>query len=212
MKLAVNGLVVGPIQSNCYIVWDKDTSRGAVVDPGGDLENIKRAVGEAGCSVEWVLLTHGHFDHVFYAQDIAEIYGAKIAIHPSDVELMHDTLDIAESFYNLGEYKPAEPDKLLSDGDIIAIGDLQIRVMHTPGHSPGGVCYDCGTVVFTGDTLFAGSVGRTDFPGGSFEQLVSSIKNKLFVLDDSVIVLPGHGPQSSIGAEKRSNPFVQGVI
>ncbi len=212
MKLAVSGLVVGPIQSNCYIVWDKDTNRGAVVDPGGDLEKIRGAVDAAGCSVEWVLLTHGHFDHVFYAQDVSRLYSAKIAIHPADAALMNDTLDIAECFYDLGEYKPAEPDKLLSDGDVIEIGGLQIRVMHTPGHSPGGVCYDCGTVVFTGDTLFAGSVGRTDFPGGSMQQLVSSIKNKLFVLDDSVIVLPGHGPQSTIGEQKRSNPFVQGVI
>ena len=212
MGLGITGLVVGPIESNCYVIWDKTTLKGAIIDPGGNPSEIKAAVNAAGCDVGWILLTHGHFDHVFYAGEIAELYGAKAAIHPADITLIGDSMGIAEMYYNMAEYTAIYPDTLLSDGDEIALGETTIRVIHTPGHSRGGVCFHADGVVFTGDTIFAGSIGRTDFEGGSMQDLTSSIRNKLYVLDDSTVLYPGHGQETTIGVEKRTNPFIQGVI
>jgi glyoxylase-like metal-dependent hydrolase (beta-lactamase superfamily II) len=158
------------------------------------------------------LLTHGHFDHVFYAGEIAEFYGAKNAIHPADITLIGESLGIAEMYYNMNDYTALYPDQLLADGDVITMGEISIRVIHTPGHSMGGVCFQIGDVVFTGDTIFAGSIGRSDFPGGSMDELTASIQNKLYVLDDSVVLYPGHGDETTVGEEKRTNPYVQGKI
>lgn len=212
MGLGISGLAVGPIQSNCYIIWDEATLKGAIVDPGGDPDSIKDSVEAAGCCVEWILLTHGHFDHVFYAGVIAEFYNAKVAIHPADVTLIGDSLGIAEMYYNMAEYVGIYPELLLADGDIITLGETSIYTMHTPGHSLGGVCFHSGDVVFTGDTIFSGSVGRTDFTGGSMDELTSSIRTKLYVLEDSVVLYPGHGLETTVGVEKRTNPYIQGVI
>lgn len=205
-------MAVGPIQSNCYVIWDDVTLKGAIIDPGGDPDRIKEAVQAAGCSVEWILLTHGHFDHVFYAGEIAEFYGAKNAIHPADITLIGESLGIAEMYYNMNDYTGLYPDQLLADGDVITMGEISIRVIHTPGHSMGGVCFQIGDVVFTGDTIFAGSIGRSDFPGGSMDELTASIQNKLYVLNDNVVLYPGHGDETTVGEEKRTNPYVQGII
>ncbi len=210
MSLFAKSLVVGPIQTTCYVIWDEATKKGAIIDPGGNVEDIKKLVNETGCVIEWILLTHGHFDHVFYSGDLAEYYNAKTGMSPADVSIMGDSLDIAEMFYDMDTYSPAMPSDLFKDGDKIQLGETTIEVIDTPGHSLGGICFKADKQVFCGDTIFASGVGRIDFQGGSQSQLIESIKQKIYTLDDDTILYPGHGPSTTVGKEKRTNPFVRG--
>jgi glyoxylase-like metal-dependent hydrolase (beta-lactamase superfamily II) len=183
-------LAVGPYQSNCYILGNRDTGEGLVIDPGDEVFRIVREISGLGLTVKYILITHGHFDHTGGAQELKRITRAPVWIHPQDAPGLN-----------------FRPDGLLSDGQIITAGTYRIQVIHTPGHSPGGVCFHAPGAVFTGDTLFARSVGRTDFPGGSHAQLVQGVMQKIFPLGDETRVYPGHGPHSSIGQERRYNPF-----
>lgn len=185
-------LVVGPYQANCYILGCGRTHEGLVIDPGDDAFRIIREISGNRLKIRFVLFTHGHFDHTGGAAEISRITGAPLLIHPADASGLS-----------------VRPDGLLDEGQEIRIGNYIISVIHTPGHSPGGVCFSAPGVVFTGDTLFAGSVGRTDFPGGDHRRLVKGVREKIFPLGDALRVYPGHGPSSTIGRERRANPFFQ---
>lgn len=203
---------VGALEVNCYIVWDAGTLEGVIIDPGADAAEIEAAVKSEGVKVRCVINTHGHFDHVGADGAMKATFGAPVAIHPKDAALMADAHEHG-IFFGVNTPKQSEPDILLEDGQIIEFGPLKLKVIHTPGHTRGGVCLymEDGKALFTGDTLFAGSVGRTDFEGGSMDDLMSSITDKLLPLGDEVRVLPGHGPESTIGEEREVNPFLSGM-
>jgi glyoxylase-like metal-dependent hydrolase (beta-lactamase superfamily II) len=194
--------------ANCIIVGCTETKNAVVIDPGDDVDRILVSLSEEQLSVTKILNTHGHFDHVGGNQRLKEVTGAPICIHDEDAPMLAHVSSSAAAFGMRVNNSP-EADETLQDGDIIKFGNLELKVIHTPGHSPGGVSFYRPDVVFVGDTLFAGSIGRTDFPGGSYDQLIASVKNKLFTLDDKTIVYTGHGPETTIGDEKRTNPFFQ---
>jgi len=201
-------LVVGPLQVNCYLVGCESTRQAAVIDPGTDVPMILKALKKHGLTLKKIINTHGHFDHIGGNRELLEATGAELLIHADDQPLLQLASQHAANFGLQTEDSPA-PTGNFSDGDIIAVGDLQLKVLHTPGHSPGGVSLLCEDHLFSGDTLFAGSVGRTDLPGADHQALLNSIKTQLAGLPDSTIVHPGHGPNSQIGEEKRHNPFLQ---
>lgn len=202
-------LQVGPLQTNCYIVGCEQTRQGVVIDPGGHPERILRAVQEAGLTIRYVLNTHCHFDHMAANADIVAATGAPLAIHPAERPIL-DSRGGAAWF---GVPVPASPppDLELTDGQILEVGTLRLHVLHTPGHSPGSVTFylpDEG-VAFDGDVLFAMGVGRTDLPGGDWDTLMRSIGEVLFSLPDETVLYPGHGPSTTVGQEKRFNPWLQ---
>ena len=185
-------LMVGPLMANCYIAGCKKTGEAVVIDPGGDVPKIVSDVVKRGLTVKYILNTHGHWDHTAGNDELKRITKAPLLIHKIDAGGLHK-----------------QPDGFLEEGQEITFGTCTFTVLHTPGHTPGGVCFRSPGVVFTGDTLFAGSIGRTDLPGGSYGDLINGVRQKLFSLEDSVRVYPGHGPPSTIGEEKRYNPFFQ---
>jgi len=183
-------LVVGNYQANCYILGDERRGEGLVIDPGDDAVRIVSVISKLQLRILYILITHGHFDHTGAASELKRITGASLMIHSLDAK----GLDV-------------KPDGYLEEGQKISLGTFTIRVIHTPGHSPGGVCFYAPGAVFTGDTLFAGSVGRTDFPGGNHDSLIRGVVQKIFPLGDNIRVYPGHGPNSTIGRERVNNPF-----
>ncbi|MFZ3209478.1 MAG: MBL fold metallo-hydrolase [Geobacteraceae bacterium] len=202
-------LVVGPIGVNCFILGCEETLEGVVVDPGADAERILARVAHHGLKVSQVINTHGHFDHVGGNKRVLESTGARLLIHREDVHFLSLVAGSA-AMYGLTYDNSPRPDILLEEGMTVTFGRQTIRIIHTPGHTPGGCCLyiaDEG-MVLTGDTLFAEGVGRTDFPGGSHENLIESIRGKLLVMPDAIQVYPGHGPATTIGHERRSNPFL----
>jgi hydroxyacylglutathione hydrolase len=205
--MQVTRLVVGPLQVNCYIVADEKTRQAIVIDPGDDGEKVLDAVREQGLAVRYIVNTHAHFDHVGANKQVKDATGAEILIHREDDALLGNTARQARMF---GMTAPASPkaDRYLKHGDTVTVGDITLTVLHTPGHSAGGICLAGGGVVFTGDALFAGSIGRTDLFGGDLMTLISSIKEHLLTLPDETVVLSGHGPGSTIGEERRENPFL----
>lgn len=209
--MKVIAMPVGELAANCYIVYSEDTRKAAVIDPGADGRQILSRIRHEGLEVGHILLTHGHFDHIGAVKFLKEQLGSLVAIHPGDARALTDAGENLSAF--MGEpVVQVPPDILLRDGDIITFGDITMRVLHTPGHSEGSVCFVVDSpvkAVFTGDTLFQGSIGRSDFPGGSFEKLMGSIRDKLLVLDDDYAIYPGHGTVSTIGAERAGNPFIK---
>ncbi len=206
--MIIKDLVVGPIMANCYIVGCEETRKAVVIDPGADEDKILMELARLKLSVQYLLNTHGHFDHVGANKKMKAATGADILIHALDAPMLSRLSASAAAWGMIAEDSP-EPDRFLEDGDTISFGNLTLEVMHTPGHTPGGVSFYTDDLVFVGDTLFAGSIGRTDFPGGNYDTLIASIHNKLFRLDDGTRVFSGHGPETSIGQEKRYNPFVR---
>lgn len=199
-------LVVGPFASNCYIVGSESNKEGMIIDPGAGTKQILSNISDLGLKIRLLVLTHGHMDHVGAVKGVKEATGAELAIHADDTRFLR-RLSL-NTLYSLSV--PPEPERLLGDGDSIDIGDLHFTVLHTPGHSPGGICLLGNGVLFSGDTLFNAGVGRADFPGASHSQLMNSINTKLMVLPDDTVVYPGHGPHTTIGAERRNNPFLRG--
>lgn len=194
--------------ANCYILGCEKSKEAAVIDPGDDTDQILLALAEEKLKAKYILNTHGHFDHVGGNKKMKEVTGAKLVIHPLDAPMLAHLAATAAAWGLAAENSPPA-DQLVEEGDMISFGTVTLKVIHTPGHTPGGISFYTEGKVFVGDTLFMGSIGRTDFPGGDFATLISAIKNKLFKLGDDVVVYTGHGPETTVGREKRSNPFVR---
>jgi glyoxylase-like metal-dependent hydrolase (beta-lactamase superfamily II) len=204
--MIIERLVVGMLQSNCYVVGCEDTKAGIIIDPGGDAPSILNKVEQLGLSIKYIVNTHGHIDHIAANRPLKEATGAMIAIHQADAEWL--TTDQGQFARMLGVLSPGPPaDVLLEEGDDIVFGNDSLHVIHTPGHSSGSISLAADGVVFCGDTLFAMGVGRVDLPGGDWETLIQSIKNRLLTMPDTTTVYTGHGPPTTIGREKSSNPW-----
>jgi glyoxylase-like metal-dependent hydrolase (beta-lactamase superfamily II) len=205
-------LEVGPYMSNCYIVGSEKTKDGMIVDPGAEAGRILKEVREAGLSIKIIVVTHMHADHIGALAEVKEATKAPFAVH--EAEASKGYIDGASAMLNAMMGRPASGlppvDKKLKDGDKLDIGDLHFTVLHTPGHSPGGICLAGPGVVFCGDTLFNFSIGRTDFPGGDYDQIIDSIQKKVMVLPNETKVYCGHGPATTVGFERKANPFLQG--
>lgn len=203
----MENLVTGPLQVNTYLVADKATGNCIVIDPGGDAKGIMDRIEEKGWSAQKIVLTHGHGDHIGALKDLIEKLNIPIAIHHQDASMIAD----GQRNFTARMGAPIEvvADERLEDGDEIKLGESIIKVIHTPGHTQGGICLLAGDMLFAGDTLFMQSIGRTDLEGGNLFQLLESIKQKLMVLDEEVIVFPGHGPDTTIKMEKMSNPHLR---
>jgi glyoxylase-like metal-dependent hydrolase (beta-lactamase superfamily II) len=206
--LKILRIPAGIYAANCYIIYPEDKKEGIVLDPGGDVEDIITAIDSNGLNIKYIILTHGHADHIGGVKGLKNKLGVPVMIHEKDRELLVDGDKNLSSVMAMATVE-IEPDVLLKDGDKIEFGGLTAEVIHTPGHTPGGICLKIGDNLFTGDTLFAGSIGRTDFLGGSYEEIIKSIKEKLIIYPDNTQVYPGHGPSSTIKNEKSSNPFLR---
>lgn len=200
--MKITTLEVGSFFSNCYVVADERALTGIVIDPGADAHRILAVVREQQLSIKYIVATHAHMDHVSAVNEVKQATGAPFAIHQSDAKLLNRG-------GMMGLFGPApKPDMLLKEGDRIDFGSISFTVMETPGHSPGGICLFGQGVVFSGDTLFRQGIGRYDFPGCSGKDLMAGIRKKLMVLPDMTAVYPGHGPSTTIGFERTSNPFL----
>lgn len=199
---------LGSLGTNCYLVYCEKTLEAAVIDPGGDPAEVLAVIAREGLTLKYIINTHGHADHIAGNEKLKQATGALILIHVDDAKMLTNARHNL-SMYIGGtiEFDPA--DRLLKDGDTINFGSLEFAVRHTPGHTPGGISLLIGDILFSGDTLFYESIGRTDFPGGSYSMLISCIKEKLLPLPDNTKVLPGHGPETTIGWERKMNPFIQ---
>ncbi len=209
-ELLLTTEVVGPLQVNCYIVACPQTLKALVIDPGEEGEKILAAVRQQGWQVEAVVNTHGHFDHVGANRAVHAATGCQLLIHGDDLPFLERAATHAQ-IYGLQTTPAPPPTRLLEDGERIACGTLEAEVIHVPGHSPGGIALRIGSHLFVGDILFADSIGRTDLPGGNHQQLVAGIRSRLWPLPAATIVHPGHGPDTSIGRERRDNPYVGGL-
>ncbi len=202
------GLTVGLLEVNCYILGDEETKEAVVIDPGGDEEEILEALRKAKLDLKYIIDTHGHFDHVDANGPLKEATGAQIAIHEADAQMLNQPSEEA-MFFTGNRVRPSQADLLLKEDDFISFGPYRLKVLHTPGHTPGGISLvlEGQPCVYVGDLLFAGSIGRTDFPGGSVESLIQAVRTKIFSLGDQYTVYPGHGPATTVGQERNHNPF-----
>jgi hydroxyacylglutathione hydrolase len=204
--LRVTMMEVGPLAVNAYLVEHVATRKAVVFDPGDDGEMILDEIARRGLTVTKILLTHGHFDHVGAVGLLREKTGAPVHIHPGDADRMAGA-SRQGMLFGLSIPDPPPPDVLVEEGNTVGFEDQEFLVAHTPGHTPGCVSYLVGKMAFVGDLIFAGSIGRTDLPGGNHGQLIESVRKKIFPLPDDTVLFPGHGPATTVGEEKRSNPF-----
>ncbi|WP_244835475.1 MBL fold metallo-hydrolase [Clostridium sp. BJN0001] len=198
--MIVNSILAGLYEENCYLLLDEDKNEICIIDPGGNSKKIIRAIKSIGGVPKLILLTHGHADHVDAVEELSSLYNIPFYLSKKDEEYMMKNTEI------FGKLRKA--DKYLKENDEINFAGKKIKVIETPGHTKGSVSFLIDNMLFTGDTLFQGSVGRTDFEGGSYEEIVKSIKNKLFKLSDDIDVYPGHGPKTNLGYEKAMNPYI----
>ena len=207
MKIKIKQFIAGQLENNMYLVMDEDTKKAVLIDATELIPEITDAVKQLGSDVQYILLTHGHFDHIMGLNDLKKELNAEAMICEDDL-VISDNINEFTRLFNWPDSNPPVYEKYLKDGDVITVGNMNIKVIHTPGHTEGGVCYLIEDNLFSGDTLFRGSVGRTDLFGGDFSKLSDSIKNKLFKLDNDIKVFPGHGPMTTIGYEKKHNEIL----
>ena len=210
-KLKALIIPVTPFQQNCSLIFDEEAKRGAIVDPGGDVPVILKAIEQANVGIEKILLTHGHIDHAGGAAELRDALGVKIEGPQRDDLFLLNDLPKSGAKYGMVDARVVVPDRWLVEGDEVTVAGLKFSILHAPGHSPGSVIFfnDENRFALMGDVLFQGSVGRTDFPYGSEKTLLKSIREKVLPLGDDVVFLPGHGPASQIGVERKTNPFIQ---
>lgn len=205
--MIIKQFIAGQLENNMYLVMDERTKKAVLIDASALIPEITSTIKELGADVEYILLTHGHFDHIMGLNSVKQALGAEAVICKDDL-VISDNINEFTRLFGFPDSTPPVYEKYIKDGDIIHVGDMEIQVIHTPGHTEGGVCYLIEDKLFSGDTLFRQSVGRTDLFGGSFEKLSDSIKNKLFKLDENITVFPGHGPATTIAYEKKYNEII----
>ena len=199
---------VGPLQCNCSILWDSNTKEALVIDPGGDFEKIKKEIETEGLTIKAILHTHAHFDHVGASKEIHELTGAPLLLHPDD-KFLWENLKLQGQMFNIDVEALPKWNTDLHDEMELSWGEHKLKTLFTPGHSPGSCSFVIDDVLFSGDTLFQNSIGRTDLWGGDFNQISKSIKDRLYTLDTDTKVICGHGPNTLIGIEKKENSFVR---
>lgn len=209
MSMQYMSMVLGPVMTNCYIVYDSETRDAMVIDPAWNYRKIDQALQDNQLHLQFIFLTHGHADHIGALQELRNYKNVPVYVGKGDVDLISNSRNNLSMFMGK-EIKCESPDYVVTDGEIITLGHLKFTALETPGHTPGGISLYGEGVVFSGDTLFRYSVGRTDLYGGSAKILIDSINTKLMPLPDDTVVLPGHGPSSTIGEERRGNPYLDG--
>jgi hydroxyacylglutathione hydrolase len=202
-------LEVSPFQVNCYLVWSKEEKVGVIIDPGDEDELILERIEKNGITPKAILLTHGHADHIGAVKPLKEKLNIPLYIGHGDENMLESPSANVSLMFGFKITCPP-PDHILKDSDVISFGPLKFSIFATPGHSPGGICYFIEKVLFCGDTLFNGSIGRTDLPGGDYRQLIESIDKNILSLPDEIICYPGHGPRTTVGDERKHNPFLTG--
>jgi glyoxylase-like metal-dependent hydrolase (beta-lactamase superfamily II) len=207
-ELLIKGIVVGIFQENCWVIGSRRTGEGVIVDPGDEPERILDLARDLGVTPKWIINSHAHVDHILGVPGVQRATGARFLLHPGDNAIAAHAAHSASRWLGYAPEPPPAPDAPLADGDVVEVDGLRLTVLHTPGHTPGSVCFYTEGLLFSGDTLFFNSVGRTDLPGGSHQQMMSSIIDKLLVLPDETIVLPGHMRETRIGHERQTNPFI----
>lgn len=205
----VRGIVVGVFQENCWVVGNRRTGEAICIDPGDQPDEILALARDMGVTIKLIANSHAHIDHVLGVAGVHNATGAKFLLHHQDVDLLRDGFQLSAARFGLDPTQaPPMPDAFVEDGDAVEVAGLKLQVITTPGHTPGSVSYYTEGMLFSGDTLFRGSIGRTDLPGGSFDQEMESICNRLLILPDDTVVLPGHMEETRVDFEKRHNPFV----
>jgi glyoxylase-like metal-dependent hydrolase (beta-lactamase superfamily II) len=207
-KLILEKIIIGDLQTNCYMIADKDTQEAAVIDPGGEVASILETAKKHGLDIKYIINTHGHIDHIQGNAPLKEATNAEILIHQKDAGMLTNPLMNGSAIFLGRSVKSPPADKFVEEGDIIEVGALKLEVLYTPGHTNGGISIKLGNRIFVGDTLFHLSIGRTDLPGGSYDRLINSIQEKMLSLPDETLVYPGHGESTSIGAERKRNPYI----
>lgn len=208
-EIIIRGIVVGQFTENCWVIGNRRTGEGICVDPGDQPDEVLAMARDMGVRVKYIANSHAHIDHILGVGAVREATGAQFLLHAGDLELARNTAAMAKGWMGVDIPNPPDPDAFLKDGDDIDVDGLKLKVLHTPGHTRGSVCFYANGVLFAGDTLFQGSVGRTDLPGGDEAEELASIVDRLLVLPDDTIVLPGHMAQTTIGEERQRNPFVR---
>lgn len=209
--MIVETLQLGPIATNCYIVRDEATGRAAVIDPGGDAPRVTAALARHNLTVEAIIATHAHFDHIGAVRDLVLATGAPFLAGEAELPVLKTAAEQALMFFGISVPPPPAPDRLLRDGDELTLGGARFRVVLTPGHSPGHICLLGDGVAFVGDVVFPGSIGRTDLPGGDYDTLMRAIARHILTLPDETVLYSGHGPETTVGRERRTNPFLVGL-
>jgi glyoxylase-like metal-dependent hydrolase (beta-lactamase superfamily II) len=199
-------ITAGPLGVNCYLIGCKKTNAGAVIDPGDDAPIILDYIKETKLDVKYILLTHGHVDHLAHLMKLKDKINAEFLMHQEDAFLLKGLFAQALMFGLPNPGNP-KPDRFVTDNEVIILGDLKINVLHTPGHSPGSITFHVEDKLFVGDLIFSGSIGRTDLPKGDYQTLIDSVQTKIFSLPDETVIYPGHGPETTVGEEKATNPF-----
>lgn len=204
--LKIETFALGPLQVNTYLLYDQQQQLAICLDPGEDAQILKEAITDRGLKLEKILLTHGHFDHIYGVAGLAQESGAEVFLHQDDLFMLNNLSETA-LYYGFSQIQKPKIDQTLGGEEVIDFAGKQIKVLHTPGHSPGSVTYSIDKHLFVGDLIFSGSVGRSDLPGGNHQQLISSVKEKIWPFSAETIIHPGHGEKTTVGAEKRMNPF-----
>lgn len=208
-EIMVRGIVVGVFAENCWIIGSRKTREGIVIDPGDQPQEILALAKDMGVNIKVIANSHAHIDHVLGVRGVQEATGAKFLLHPQELEIARGAAQVAAGLLGRPVEPPPEPDALLADGDEVEVAGVKLKVIHTPGHTPGSLSFYSNGMLFCGDTLFRGSIGRTDLQGGDHSQEMSSIVDRLLALPDDTVVLPGHMQETKIGIERETNPFIQ---